>query len=480
MIKFKEYFKNNKKKWPEGDGDDSYLKVMNGGYIFEHKRDYAAWKTSNTVKNINWLKDYLIEIVVEKISGVPDYGFGIIWNISDTDQFRYVISDDGNYRVLFKQGEVWHYIIDWTYSKHINQNNGINKLTIIKTEKSIKFYINDIFVARRGVTKFNYNNAQEVGFVIDNRIKINVHSIVVSDDINIKDELDNNSLTKSKKRSKSKDKSLEELKKELNNLIGLNNIKNEIENLTNFIIIQKEREIFGLPTVKNNMHMVFMGPPGTGKTTIARLMGNIYHKLGILKKGHTVEVDRADLVGEWIGQTAPRVDEKIDEAEGGVLFIDEAYSLYVEDSPKDFGNEVIEILIKRMEDESKNFIIIVAGYQDEMKVFLKSNPGLKSRFNRYFYFENYSPAELLEIYKKFASEQKYTMNKDVSEKLKKIIKIAFYSKDKNFGNARYIRNMFEKTIENQSNRLVKLKTFNKKNLSEIKVEDIPDEFIEFN
>jgi len=184
------------------------------------------------------------------------------------------------------------------------------------------------------------------------------------------------------------DDSLEKVMAELNELIGLRDIKKAIDELTNFLKIQKIREKEGLKSKQNALHSVFMGPPGTGKTTIARLVGRIYKHLGYLEKGHLTETDRAGLVAGYVGQTAIKVDEVVKASIGGVLFIDEAYSLAGGNNQKDFGNEAIETLLKRMEDHRKEMVVVVAGYPDEMKDFIQSNPGLQSRFNRYYNFDH--------------------------------------------------------------------------------------------
>lgn len=185
------------------------------------------------------------------------------------------------------------------------------------------------------------------------------------------------------------------LHQELNKLVSLKEVKEEVSNLIKFINIQSKRKELGLSVSSLNLHLVFSGSPGTGKTTVARLLGNIYKELGILKKGHCIETDRSGMVGEYIGHTAQKTDKLINSAIDGVLFIDEAYTLNPIDSANDFGQEGIDTLLKRMEDYRDRLIVIVAGYPEEMSRFINSNPGLESRFTKYFYFEDYNPKELL-------------------------------------------------------------------------------------
>ena len=269
------------------------------------------------------------------------------------------------------------------------------------------------------------------------------------------------------------DDTLEKVMGELNELIGLRDIKKGIDELTNFLKIQKIREEQGLKSKQNALHSVFMGPPGTGKTTIARLIGRIYKHLSYLEKGHLTETDRAGLVAGYVGQTAIKVEEVVNAALDGVLFIDEAYSLSGNGNQKDFGNEAVEALLKRMEDNRKNLVVVVAGYPDEMKEFIKSNPGLQSRFNRYYTFDHYQGIELLEIFKLFANKADFILTEDAEEKLLDIFDRLYEKRHKGFGNARVVRNLFEKIIEKQANRIIQIPKLTKEILMNLTEEDIP-------
>ena len=257
---------------------------------------------------------------------------------------------------------------------------------------------------------------------------------------------------------------------ELNGLIGLDSVKTEVESLRNLIKIQAMRAKNGLPNTNMSYHMVFTGNPGTGKTTVARIVAGIYKEIGILKKGHLVETDRAGLVAEYVGQTAPKTNAKIDEALDGVLFIDEAYTLVGEGN--DYGSEAIATLLKRMEDDRNRLVVILAGYTNEIKEFIDSNPGLQSRFNRYIEFEDYKAEELIEIFRSNLKKAKYKIKRDAFEWMQQYINYKVVTKDENFGNARFIRNTFEKVVQNQADRLARQSNISNEELTIITIDDV--------
>lgn len=271
--------------------------------------------------------------------------------------------------------------------------------------------------------------------------------------------------------------SLESIFSELNSLVGMDEIKNEINSLINIIRANQLRKKEGLPEQRLSMHSVFIGPPGTGKTTIARMMAEIYFALNVLNENNFVEVDRSGMVAGYVGQTAIKTDEVISRALNGVLFIDEAYTLAKNNSEGDFGQEAIDILLKRMEDNRDKLVVIVAGYGDEMKAFINSNPGLASRFNRYFCFSDYTPPQLVEIYKRITDAAGFILSDNAFQEVKKLFEILYAKKDSRFGNARLVRNIFEKTFEKHSNRTAIIAPITRLILTTIEKEDIP--FIEF-
>lgn len=257
----------------------------------------------------------------------------------------------------------------------------------------------------------------------------------------------------------------------LDNYIGLTSVKQEFYNIANFIKVQLLRQSKRLKTIPISYHYVFTGNPGTGKTTMARVLADLYKELGVIGKGQLIETDRSGLVAEYVGQTAVKTNAKIDEALGGVLFIDEAYSL-TQGGKEDFGNEAITTLLKRMEDERDNLIVVLAGYPDEMKTFIDSNPGLQSRFNRYINFEDYTAKELFDIFGRYCEENQYELSPEAQILLENLLQNAYETRDRNFGNGRFVRNMFEKVCQKQADRIIKIKDPTQKEMTLILPEDL--------
>jgi len=257
----------------------------------------------------------------------------------------------------------------------------------------------------------------------------------------------------------------------LDEMIGLETVKTSIHSLSNFIYMMKKRQESGMKSPSISYHCVFTGNPGTGKTTVARILAGVYKDLGVLRKGHLVETDRSGLVAEYVGQTAVKTNKIIDKALDGVLFIDEAYAL-AQGGNEDYGKEAIATLLKRMEDIRDRLVVILAGYTDEIEQFINSNPGLRSRFNRYIGFPDYSAEELLEIFQLQTRKNDYTLAEEADDCLKKHFASKIAQKTKDFGNARYVRNLFEKTIEMQANRLASVPQLTKEMMETIILSDV--------
>ena len=261
---------------------------------------------------------------------------------------------------------------------------------------------------------------------------------------------------------------------ELEGLIGLTTIKRDVKELADFIRVQKLREKEGLKAVPVSLHLVFTGNPGTGKTTVARILARIYKQIGVLSKGQLVEVDRSGLVAGYVGQTALKTQEQLQKALGGILFIDEAYSLSKDDRDS-FGQEAIDTILKAMEDHRDDLVVIVAGYTEPMEKFINSNPGLRSRFNKYIEFPDYSVDELEEIFRLNMKKYDYTADDDTMSQIRAMIALKKLSERENFSNARAVRNLFEEIVTNQARRVASMENCSPEDLKRIELYDLREE-----
>lgn len=392
-----------------------------------------------------------------------EFALSFVWNIEFTEKL-----DVSSIEIIDK----WGYLEEDTKSILINS---------VKDNSHSFKYLESLFYLN------NLNIDASIKQKIKNSIEtiiIDYFTLIVNLDNQISDfekekyeelkrllQLDYSTVKEDSSNTFSSDDSLEATLKELEELVGLSDIKNEVKSLINFAKVNEIRKAKGLPTVSLSLHSVFFGPPGTGKTTIARLISKSFKSLGILKKGHLVETDRSQLVAGYVGQTAIKTKEVLDKALDGVLFIDEAYSLSSDD---DFGKEAIDTLLKYMEDNRDRLIVIVAGYENEMAEFINTNLGLKSRFNKYFNFPNYSGSELLEILLRIIYKNKFVISDEAKGKLTYIINDAIFAQGKQFGNARFARNLYEQIIQNQFLRVSQLENIEEEHLSEITLADLPN------
>jgi SpoVK/Ycf46/Vps4 family AAA+-type ATPase len=437
----------------------------------------------------------ILELDIEDIQSCLIWDLGIIgifcagadneWNAEEIFLFAYTLA------LVRHQQDSLEHLEMWNYSSDIREGYWNAVLEIFNTISGKEDYQ---FVTPKLLRRIDSNYDTNFYEIIVNSLYRFAQVTIYADDVTdskeivalalikkmlLEEEQDfttpSNSRDSNENNDSNSDKldTIESVYNELEKQIGMSHIKEEVRTLCNLLKLQKVRQERGLAITQVSLHSVFYGPPGTGKTTIARLIGKIYKHLGLLAKGHLVETDRAGLVGSYVGHTAQKVEEKISEAMDGVLFIDEAYTLKPENASNDFGQEAIDILLKRMEDHRGRLVVIVAGYPDEMERFLSSNPGLKSRFNRYFSFDHYTVEELAEIYQKFCQENNFKLTYESNKCLNNLIYAMCKNRDKNFGNGRAMRNIFEKTLEIQANRLASISNLTDNMLETILPEDLP-------
>ncbi|WP_337872670.1 AAA family ATPase [Ignavibacterium sp.] len=380
-----------------------------------------------------------------------------IWYLNHSETGR------NNFQLEFKsEWETIEFVQSWGTELPGFWKSGEGKVEIILDEKNIcsrKFLIGDSEIINIEETEKEYTPGKLIKSETSQPEAVDLYTIHKSDSV-----------------------SLENLLNELYEFIGLDNLKQSLIDFLTYLNFISERKKKGIKTEeKLELHCLFLGNPGTGKTSVARLFGKILKAMGVLENGHVIEVDRAGLVGQYIGETAIKTDKIISEAIGGILFIDEAYSLKKANTSSDFGQEAIDILLKRMEDFKGKFIVIAAGYPELMNEFIESNPGLKSRFTHTFYFDDYTPAQLLQIFKLFASKEEYELENSAEDFLLKQFSDFYKNRDKSFGNARLVRKIFSETKIQLSKRYQAEQDSEKSNfhLNKIKSEDLRNALLKF-
>ena len=442
--------------YPEATADftasiDSYLRtcaliVWSNGYmsasdclqLLEDMYTDEGKKQSYTIKDIEAAKDFLMS----KNYNIPIPAF--FYNI-----IKYDLSNGTSYSRRFAEG------MRFVLAMFIIEGP-MNVLNDSSDKKAIDNIYKGLISAcdKKGVKPYSP--------------RVRFESLGLS---NYKEIPNNKSVLNKKELTKNTEKPTKSGLERLDDLVGLVNVKDEIKKITNYLKIQKMREQENLPTTSMSYHLVFTGNPGTGKTTVARIIAQIYKELGVLSKGQLIETDRSGLVSGYVGQTAIKTHDMIERAKGGVLFIDEAYSLSGS-GDTDYGQEAIDTLIKGMEDYRNDLVVIVAGYNDQMRHFIDSNPGLESRFNRFIDFPDYTGQEMLEIFLKHAERDKYTVDNEVKDALLDYYNELYEKRTEDFSNGRLVRNHYEKVISNQASRLASIDVVNKPMLTEIAVEDL--------
>lgn len=484
MIIYEDNFSSNQSNWANIDNQHIQLHLKEGYGLFELKEDGHGWTIWQNM-GLRHYPQFRIEATLEKIGGQDDSIYGIVWGLWNVNNYYcFRLIDSGSYSVFREVDGARLHQRQWTPSPHINKRHGVNQLAIEQIGGEVKFYLNDYQVDQLTLPVDSFGD--RAGFILFNQMQLKIHHVVVSTiqeafqtgearpvEPNRSEPVVETSQPEPDPEAEPTE-SLEDVLAELHKLVGMEDIKQQIEILINLLKVQKERQKRGLSGIPVSLHMVLTGPPGTGKTTVARLIGRIYKQLGFLKKGHLVEVDRAGLVAGYTGQTAIKVDQRVNEALDGVLFIDEAYALKPKGgSGQDFGQEAIDILLKRMEDYRDRLVVIIAGYKSEMHRFLEANPGVRSRFNRYFDFQHYEPEELYKIFELFCNKGHYELVAEAKEIAQQIFVEAYENRTDSFGNGRFARNLFEKMVEQQANRIANITPLTDELLTTIEAEDIP-------
>ena len=439
--------------------------TLNKRYTLSNKQlvETANTLVKDTVKSLSFKGKYLVFMTTYKIDKLLEVvGARFINTMSDVIKTKDIVKDDI---------EVIYPVKLQDFQKKCTENLKID----VEVDKKVQKYVEDNFIDSENVTflmnffnrcyealaEYKLQNIKDETISLKMTVKNNLIHFVDGEANKTMDDLLPKVLADAK----------EGVRKELDQLVGLTEIKQYILSLEDFYEAQKLREKQGLKTTEVSKHMIFTGNPGTGKTTIARLIAKYLKAIGVLSNGQLIEVSRNDLVGKYLGHTAPQTMQVIKSAMGGILFIDEAYTLAK--GGNDFGQEAIDTILKAMEDNRDNFVVIVAGYPEPMEQFLESNPGLKSRFNKNIMFEDYSKEELFSIFQVFCQPYQMKLSEEAERSLKTYLVWLVQNKDANFANGREMRNLFESALSNQANRLAEMPDITNDELNTIEMVDFP-------
>lgn len=469
MAIYQEHFLDNRNGWPESESEEGSFTVPEGGYayVINTLTGKSQWRITAAGRP-PMPSEYTLHAVIEKVSGPDLESYGLIFNRTDKSNMgRLIITSAGWMKLDSIEDDVAVPLIDWQKVDALRTGERVvNQLAVGCSATDVVVELNGERVATTAWTA--KKRGESFGLLVGNELELRVHSITANDRFIGEDvKVANNSVG-----------TLDDVMTDLHALVGMTEIKDEVQTLMNLLTIQQRRAATGRADLQLSNHVVLVGPPGTGKTTIARMIGRIYYHLGLLSKGHVVETHRAGLVGQYVGQTAIKVRERVEEARGGILFIDEAYGLKpAGGTSNDFGQEAIDALLKEMEDNRGDLAVVIAGYTSEMDRFLDSNPGVKSRFNRYYSFRDFEPDELLGVFELACARAEYVLTDSARSRAADHFTQAHKHRTAAFGNGRYSRNVMEKAIERQANRLAGLEDVTDEMLDVLEADDIPSELL---
>lgn len=484
MLIFEDHFLDNRNQWFTTSTERAEVGFETDAcYSVAYKLPnfWVVWKTATAEPNFYARKEFHIQAALELTSAVEQSHYGLVWRVTDAGNlFEFTLAPDGRFQIAeYRQSQLKVHL-PWQASTAIRPIEGINIVELRRANDQVSFYINSVCVAELPAATVLEAPGNSFGFVVHHQTRMRVHHLLISAAGTA-----NRALSSGPPGTRAAyveheppaDDSLAQVKADIDSLIGHRRTKRELFSLASFLQVQTERKKREMPMAPLSLHLVLSGPPGTGKTTLSRLVGRLYKQLGLLERGHVIETDRAGVVGPWLGQTAIRMDDAVQQALEGVLFIDEAYTLAPRGAASnDYGPEALQVLVKRMEDYRERLAVIVAGYTDEMRHFLLANPGIQSRFTRMVQIEHYTPLELRLIFEKFCRDHGYTVEAAALARTEAIFRSACARHNKRFGNGRYARSLFERCIENQAIRAAPLlEGMEDAALACIQAADVPDE-----
>lgn len=475
MMIIDEQFLDNSREWPVHDSDSLSSRIGPEFYSIEHRPVERLNQVAASAERFDFDRlEFRVQALLERETGDDFASYGIAWGLEDdVDYLEFLVSALGSFSInRVRRGRLEPFVA-WTSSATVRSGNALNLLEIRRLSDEVYFFINSELVQVLPASTVMQDLPDNFfGFALRGHVKVRAHFLSIQ------------SLEAPCKRNEyqSKDKklessgiehpvpivdSIEKIMAELNALTGLENVKRTFATVRNAGQVRKSRLKHRLTCPDRSLHIAFCGSPGTGKTTVARLMGRLYRSVGLLETGHVLEVDQAGLFGGYLGQTAHRTNHAVEQSLGGVLFIDEAHVL----ANSSYGEEALNVLVKRMEDHRSELAVVFAGYRHEMTEMLRSNPGLRSRIGRVIDFSDYTARELLSVFESLCHQYDYVLEAAARDLLLVLFEVAVDMAGRGFGNARFARSVFDRVLEFQANRLVSIQV-TIDDLKTIRLEDV--------